>query len=440
MAVACLAATPACLADARQVDVSTVEGLREALAGAVPGTTVRLAPGEYELASPLAIPDLVLVEGSAGQMILDSDGRARGWRDDRMSTFRVGGPWSGNAIELGHGSALRRLRVVDGNGAAGGPPARGEARNLVVVASRRGGDRVEASIVECEVSTQQAFGSGPSGPLGRAVAVWTRNRVGEGPPDAGASASLTIERSVIRAPRSNALFAINFAPRGQVEVDIQDSRLEGVMSAAGGTSLRDHVTGAVTTIRTRNNMYVTAGGFDRFGWHLFGGSGVPHPQPGPAMPPGADDNRLTIQSDGDRIEGFQTGILAAAGRRVGGLSGPSSRNRVELDLQGLTIRTEGTGAADLRWYGALSEPPPGGGERLPPGGHNVLTARIAGVLGSGPRVNGFADLQGPAGSGNDEVAGNRLVVEGSREAFLRDNRDILPGPGETHFLTGPAPR
>jgi hypothetical protein len=361
-------------------------------------------------------------------------------QDKRASTLRVRGAWSGNAIELGHGSALRRLSVVDESGAERGAVPPGEARNLVVVASRRAGDRVEASIAECEVSTQQPFGfGGEVGPLGRAIVILTRSRIGEGPPDAGASASLTIERSIIRAPRSNALFAINFAPRGQVEVDVRDSRLEGVLSAAGGTSLRDHVTHAMTTIRSRNNEYVAAGGFERFGWHLFGGSGVPHPQPGPTTPPGADDNRLTMWSEGDRIEGYRTGILAAAGRRVGDLSGPSSGNHVDLDLRGLTIRTGGEGAADLRWYGALSEPPLGGGERFPPGENNVLVARIAGSLGSGPRVNGFADLEGPAGSGGDEAVGNRLVIEGSPEAFLQENRDILPGPGERHFLTGSGP-
>ena len=436
-AFACLLATPACLAGGPAVDVSTAGGLREGLASVDSGTTVRLAPGEYELAGPLVVPDHVVVEGS-GQMALDSDGRAAGLQDERASTLRVRGAWSGNAIELGHGAALRRLRAVDETGAEGDPVDRGEARNLVVVASRGPGDRVQASLVECELSTQQPFGiGGEIGPLGRAVGVWTRNRAGDGPPDADASAGLTVERSVIRAPRSNALFAINFAPRGQVEVVLQDSRLEGVLSAAGGASLSNAVTRARTTVRSSRTDYVV-GGFTRFGWQLVGGSGRPHP--GATTSPGTHDSELRVTSDGDRILGFNTGIFAAAGRRVGNLSQPSSGNRVDLDLRGLTIRTEGEWAADLRWYGALSVPPLEGGERLPPGENNVLVARITGSRGSGSRANDFADLEGPVDPDREPAAGNRLVVEGAPEAFLRDNRDLSPGPGEWFFTAVPDPR
>lgn len=428
------AAVPACMAG--DVDVETVAGLREALASAAPGTTVRLAPGEYELAGPLVVPDHVVVEGS-GTVVLGGNGSPAGWQDDRVSTLRVRGPWSGNAVELGHGSALRRLRIVDESAAEGGAEAQGEARNLVVVAPRRPGDWVAASVVECEVSTQQPFGSGVAGPLGRAVAVWTRNRGGGGPPDAEASARLTIERSVIRAPRSNALFAINFAPRGQVAVDIQDSRLEGVLSAAGGTSLRDHVTHALTTIRSRNNEYVAAGGFDRFGWHLFGGSGVPHPQPGPATPPGADDNRLRMESDGDRIEGFQTGILAAAGRRVGGLSGSSSGNHLELETKNLVIVTDGEQAADILWFGALAEPSRGSDERLPPGQGNLMTVRMTGTIGSGPRANHYADVGGLL-PGHPGAVGNQLRVLGTPGQFRRHNPGLSPAPGDEFFhVRGP---
>jgi hypothetical protein len=245
-----------------------------------------------------------------------------------------------------------------------------------------------------------------------------------------------IERSVIQAPRSNALFIINFAPRGQVEVVVRDSRLAGVLSAAGGASLKDPVTRARTTFRSSRTDYV-AGQFTRFGWQLVGGSGRPHP--GATTSPGTHDSELRVTSDGDRILGFNTGILAVAGRRVGNLSGPSSGNRLDLDLRGLTIRTEGEGAADLRWYGAMSETPLGGGERLPPGENNILVARITGSRGSGPRANDFDHLDGPAGPDHDPAAGNLLVVEGSPAAFLRENRDLGPGPDEQFFRALPAP-
>jgi len=429
-AIGLAATVPVCIAG--EVDVGTIVGLRDALARALPGTTIRLAPGEYELTGPLVIPDHVVVQGN-GQMALDGGGRAAGWKEAGASTLLVRGPWSGNAVELGHGSALRALRIVDPGAAKGDAAAPGEAPNLVVVSSRRPGDRVEASIVECEISTQQPFGiGGDPGPLARAVAVWTRHPGAGGSPGAGASVSLTIERSVIRAPRSNSLFAINFAPRGQVVLDVRDSRLEGVLSAGGGTSVADHVTHAVTTIRSRNNEYVEAGGFDRFGWHLFGGSGVPHPKPGRATPPGADDNRLTMQSEGDRIDGYRTGIFAAAGRRVGALSGPSSGNRLELETKDLVIATAGDEAADVRWSGALAEPDRGSGERLPPGEGNLMTVRMTGTVGSGPRANRYEDVSGwPPGP--PETAGNRLRVLGARVDFERQNPGLSPVPDDEFF-------
>ncbi len=427
-----VAALPACVARAGDVDVGTIADLRHALEGARPGTTIRLAPGDYELAGPLVIPDHVVVEGG-GQMALDGGGRAAGWQDVGASTLRVRGRWSGNAVELGHGSGLRRLRIMDDAAAGGGAVAQGEAPNLVVVASRRPGDRVEASMLECEISTQQPFGiGGEPGPLARAVALWTRHPGADGTPGAGATVSLTVERSIIRAPRSNALFVINFAPRGQARLDVRDSRLEGVMSAAGGATIAEQVRHAVTTIRSRNNEYVMTGGFDRFGWHLFGGSGTPHPRPGSATPPGADDNRLTMQSEGDRIEGYRTGILAAAGRRIGTLSGPSSRNSLELETKDLIIATAGDEAADVRWSGALAEPARGSDERLPPGEGNVMTVRMTGTAGSGPRANRYEDVSGWS-PGPPDADGNRLQVVGAPRDFERQNPGLSPVPGDEFF-------
>jgi len=240
----------ACVARAGDIDVGNVEDLRRVLASAAPGTTVRLAPGEYELTGPLIVPDHVELTGS-GQIVPGDSGRPIDWQDAQTSTLRIHGPWSGNAVELGHGSGLRRLRIVDAGVAEGGTVAQGEAPNLVVVSTRRPGDRVEASIEECEISTQQPFGiGGEPGPLARAVAVWTRHPGAGGSPGAGASVSLTVERSIIRAPRSNSLFAINFAPRGQAELNIRDSRVEGVMSAGGGTSLQDRPSSGPATAST----------------------------------------------------------------------------------------------------------------------------------------------------------------------------------------------
>ena len=75
-------------------------------------------------------------------------------------------------------------------------------------------------------------------------------------------------------------------------------------------------------------------------------------------------------------------------------------------------------------------------ERLPPGDGNVMTVRMTGTVGSGPRANDFADLNGPDGLDQDAGDGNRLVVEGSPEAFLRENRHLEPAPGAAFFRAG----
>lgn len=428
-AVCLLMALATAVASAAEDRISTIAGLRAALAAASARTVIRLAPGEYVLDGPLVIPDRVELIGS-GRMAIGPGGRATGMQPDGLSVLFVRGAWSGNAIELGHRSALRRLRVVDEAG-AGDAATDGMMRNLVVVSSRGPNDVVEASIEDSELVTRQSFGVGHADPLGRAIGVWTRNPRESGPVHTGAAVTLTLRRSVVSAPDSNALMAINFAERGTATVRIRDSRLEGALSAAAGTSRPDYVTGATTTIQSSNTEYLATGGFFRVGWHLFGGSGAPHP--GLGSPPGADDNRLRMESAGDRIEGFQVGILAAAGRRVGGLSGPSSGNRLELETKDLVIVTEGERAADVLWYGALAESARGGNERLPPGAGNLMTVRMTRTIGSGPRANRYADLEGAAAGSPDE-SGNRLQVLGSPAGFRRQNPGVSPAPGDELFI------
>jgi hypothetical protein len=430
MAACLLSALAGCTVVGGQETISTVDTLRPALARAAAGTDLRLGPGDYPLDATLVIPDGVTLVGT-GEMTFGAEGRASGLRPGQATTLRLSGDWTGNGVELGNRSALRGLRIIDQADGYSGHEPRPVGRNLVVVASRRPADVVDASIQDCELITRQSFGVGPADPLGRALGVWTRNPAGSGPMHSGAAVMLGLERSIVSAPDSNALMAINFAARGTVEVRIRDSRLEGLLSAVGGTSRPDPVSGAVTVIDSAHTDYVAAGGFRRFGWQLFGGSGVPHPVSG--VPPGADDSQLRLRSRGDRILGFQVGILAAAGRRVGALSGSSKGNRVDLDLRQLELRTEGDAAADLRWYGGLSEPQPGGNERLPPGEGNVLVVRMAGVTGSGLRENRYADVDGPDQATPPET-GNRLQVLGTPEHFRRANRDLSPAPPDRYFL------
>jgi hypothetical protein len=427
-----LAAQAARTAD---VEVSTAAGLYAALDAARPGTRIHLVAGHYELDRSLKVPDGVALSGS-GSMELDAEGRAAGMVPAGATTLRAHGAWSGNVIEMGHRASLQRLSVVDAPEEAAGPNDEAPLRNLVVVASRRPGDVVEASIRDCELSTGQSFSFGRAGPSGRAIGVWTRNPSDGGPMDAEAEVRLNLERSIVRAPNSNSMFAINFAAGGRVEVTISGSLLHGQLSAAGGASRPDPVTHASTLIRSHNTLYAAADGLGRVGWHLFGGSGVPHPDLGLGVPPGADDNLALFFSRGDRIEGYRTGILAAAGRRIGNLSGPSSGNRLELDLRDLRIRSEGEGAADLRLFGALAEATPGGTETLPPGERNVLTLRLQGGTGSGRRDNRYAHLERPESGVPGDDAGNRLRIEGSAAQFGQSNPGFDPAPAGEYFETG----
>ena len=85
----------------------------------------------------------------------------------------------------------------------------GRSGNVVTVASRAAGDRVSASMVECEIRNPKAGGIVASGPIGRAIAVFTRN---PGSPHAESALSLNVRRSIVRSTSGgDAVFGNNFA-------------------------------------------------------------------------------------------------------------------------------------------------------------------------------------------------------------------------------------
>ena len=241
-------------------------------------------------------------------------------------------------------------------------------------------------------------------------------------------------RSIVRAAGDGgALFAINFAARGEVSVEFEDNRVEGPVTVAGGASRPDLVTQARTSLESNRNLYArNPRGLDRFAWRVVGGSSA-H-VPGLASP-GASFNVASVHSVDDRIEGFKVGILAAAGRRWLGASGPASDNRVDLDLERTRIRTEGEDAADFAFQGAFSEPAPGVGREFPAGDHNVTRIRMRNVTGSpAVRANQYSDASGPALVDNKGV-GNRLEIPGGAAEFARNNTSISVAP-PAEFFTG----
>jgi hypothetical protein len=162
-----------------------------------------------------------------------------------------------------------------------------------------------------------------------------------------------------------------------------------------------------------------------------GASSSPHYEELPRQ--GAQGNLLRIDSTDDRIEAFRVGIQGSAARRVGADSQRLNDNRLQLNLERTRILTDGHGAADLRLRGALSEIEQEEGPMdVAAGDRNELQVTMTGVSGSGTRDNVYADVEGPSHPGNAGTD-NRLVFQGSRQAWLDSNRALDPAPPERYF-------
>ena len=171
------------------------------------------------------------------------------------------------------------------------------------------------------------------------------------------------------------------------------------------------------------------------GWNLNGGSGSLLPFPVPAT----ERNSLRVHSVDDRIAGFTTGVLARGGLRFSASTGPSSDNRIDLELLGTTVSTPSCGGApfvaDFRLAAAQVTD-----ALLVPGDGNTVRALFRNVTGSGTRFNVYTDVLGPAGPqpGALQGTGNSLERVGSPQAFARTNEAIDPAPAP-EFFTGGGP-
>ena len=148
----------------------------------------------------------------------------------------------------------------------------------------------------------------------------------------------------------------------------------------------------------------------------------------------AESSSVRVESDDDRIEGYRVGIHAAAANLAAGMPGTVMRNRGELTLRGVGIRSVGEGAADLSLHGALSESESGNetGVEAPMNAQgNVLRVSIQGSWGGGLHRNVYANAWL---SGDAVTAGrNRLDIAGSRAEFLQSNADFAGVP--THDIS-----
>jgi len=412
-----------------EVTVETAAELREALEPGQGARTIRLLAGRYVLDAPLVVPDGVELVG-VGVMRTDADGLPAGFAPGAATVLVATERFQGDVVTLGDRTRLQNLRVESPVASADKPAA----GNLVVIASRRAGDRVKATLSECEIINHAQVGFSLAGPTGRTIAVLTRNPGAGVPWHEGARVMVAIERSLVRSMTGiGSVFAINFASAGSIELDFERSRFEGSLGIVGGVARPDPVRGASTVLRSRGNLYVKDGGTESTGWGILGASVAPHAEIGGG---GSESSSVRVESQDDRIEGYRVGIQAAAGRLVAAMPGTVMRNRGELTLRGIRIRSVGEGAADLSLHGALSESESGNetGPEAPMNAQgNVLRVSIQGSSGSGVRRNVYANawLSGDA----DTAGRNRIEFAGSRAEFLESNADFAPAPDARHFLT-----
>jgi hypothetical protein len=412
--------------------VSNSAELIAALAPENAGRRILVRAGSYGMDQPLSVPDGVTLEGE-GVMLFDGAGLPTGFAAGTRTTLSMATNTPGNMLTLGDGVTIRGLEISDLPGRAG---------NVVAVLSRAAGDRVSATIIECEIVNPNPVGPSTAafeGPSGNGLVVVTRNvNLGADPlPHASAAPTARMVGSLIRSPAAGGgLFAFNYAPHGKVTVTLDGNVIGGGLNANGGASLANAVHDAETRITSHRNVYRNDGAnpcaSTQFAWNLTGGSGPPFPIPVPETA----RNTLRVHSVDDRIEGFARGVLATGGRRFFGLpiAGPSTDNSIELQLLGGTIATPAcAGSADLVLAAANSA----FSDALFPGDGNTVRALVRGVTGSGPRLNRYGNATGPSGPLTAVLQGsnNRLEIVGSPQAFARTNRRIEPPPPAEYFTS-----
>jgi len=401
--------------------VSSASDLQGAVVPANSGRTILVLAGDYEVSQTLVVPDGATLVGE-GVMKLAEGGLPAGFRTGTRTTLRSAATLLGDIVNLGNGATLSRLAIEDLPARLGG--------NLVVVSSRRPDDVVSATVDDCELFNPNGAGIGFNGPSGRGLLVITRNPLQLNPPapHAGAVVAVQMRGSIVHSPgNGTGIFAINFAPNAEISVDLQRNVIGGGLDASGGVSRPVSVVGAATRISSRGNLY--RGDNDEspadVGWRLNGGSGPPVA----VFTVGStSDNLLSMDSTEDRIEGFNYGIHAWGGERFFGppTAGTSDRNRTELLLRGTSIESL---LGDLLLFGAVAP-----SQDVAPGDGNVLHAQLRGVGGSGAPDNLYANVIGPGGVLNGDVAGfsNRLRIDGNRVSVLR--RGVTPPPPAEFFV------
>jgi hypothetical protein len=397
----------------RSIVVTTAAELVAALTADPVDPTIFLQRGTYLLDHGIKVPDGTALIGEGAMLYDDDSGLPTGFVAETRTVIAAIPGVTGDFVTLGDGASLQGLVVQD----IVRPALTGGS--VVVVSSRNPSDSVSTQVAECEIiNPNPVTGPGLTGPVGRGLMAITRNGVGGAPPHEQSLVSVHLSQSIIRSPGGgDGIFAINLTSGSHIELHLRRNVI-GKLGANGGVSRQDSTVGATTLIQSTGNLYRADNPAPTvIGWQLNGGSDAP--MLAPLIAGETLNNKLSIHSVDDRIEGFGRAIVATAGMRMSAAAGVISSNEMELILEGTRVVST---VSDFQLFGARN--------LLGIANGNELRVTMRHVIGSGSRTNTYGDAASNLGTGN------RLFIAGNVNAFSRTNEAILPMPGEDFFTGG----
>jgi hypothetical protein len=404
--------TPLSGSASRSIVVTTAAELDAALSPGAGDLTIFMQRGTYLLDHAIQVPDNTALIGE-GTMLYDGEGLPTGFAPEGRTVIAAIPGVTGNFVTLGDGASLQGLVIQD----VVRPALTGGS--VVVVLSRNPGDSVSAQVAECEIiNPNPVTGPGLTGAVGRGLMARTVNGVGGAAPHEQSQLSVHLPQSIIRSPGfGDGIFAINNASGSHIELHLRRN-VVGKLGANGGVSRQDSTVGATMLIQSIGNLYRADNPAPTsIGWQLNGGRDAP--MLAPVIAGETLNNKLSIHSIDDQIEGFGRAIVATAGMRMSAAAGVISSNEMELILEGTRVVST---VSDFQLFGARN--------LLGTANGNELRVTMHNVVGSGPRTNTYGDAASNLG------IGNRLIITGNLNAFSRTNEAILPMPGEQFFTAG----
>jgi hypothetical protein len=397
----------------RSIVVTTAAELDAALSAGT-DLTIFVQRGTYLLDHAIQVPDGTALIGE-GTMLYDDSGLPTGFVPESRTVIAAMPGVTGDFVTLGDGASLQGLVIQD----IVRPAFTGGS--VVAVSSRNPSDSVSAQVAECEIINPNSLvGPGLTGPVGRGLLAITRSRgsASGAAPHEQSLVSVHLTHSIIRSPGGgDGIFAINFASGSRIELHLRRN-VVGKLGANGGISRPDSTVGATTLIQSTGNLYRADNPTPTsIGWQLQGGGDAP--MLAPLIAEETLNNRLSMHSVDDRIEGFGRAIVATGAQRMSAAAAGIASNEMELILEGTRLVST---VSDFQLFGARNAAGMADGNELRVTMHNVI--------GSGPRANTYGDAVSNLG------VGNRLIISGNLMAFSHTNQAILPIPGEQFFTAG----